>query len=104
MALEGIPAGILSKHPELVQAMEALDAYDQGHPVTTRCGECGELLMVTEVKETGEVWVMCGTKTLYREHRTPVSATLGGSYDRTPGLSQSSAVKQYDQTAALDPT
>ncbi len=105
MALEGIPTAILSKHPELVQVMEALDAYDQGHPVTTRCGECGEPLTVTEVKETGEVWVMCGTKALYREHRTPASATPDRAPRPTPAtmrelLRQSPASKITDDASA----
>ncbi len=30
MALEGIPAAILLKHPELARVTEALDAYYQG--------------------------------------------------------------------------
>jgi len=109
LALEGIPTSILSKHPELAPVMEALDAYDQGHPVTARCGECGELLTVTEVKETGEVWVMCGTKTLYRAHRTPVSAAPDHAPHRASVtirklLRQSSASKITDNTSTRPTT
>ncbi len=79
MALEGIPAAILSKHPELAQVTEALNAYYQGRAVTARCGECGEPLTVTEVEETGEIWVTCGKKTLYRARRAPIVTVVDGA-------------------------
>jgi len=90
MALEGIPTGILSKHPELALVTEALDAYYHGRPVTTRCAECGEPFTVTEVEETGEVWVRCGTKTLYSARRALMPMTA----DRAAQTTSTYDVKQ----------
>ena len=68
MGEDEIPASLLAKHPELAQINEAIKAYRAGEPVTARCPTCDKALTVTEVPETGELWVTCGTGcTTYRE-------------------------------------
>ena len=72
MGLEDIPKTLLAKHPELAQIDEAITAHLAGKPIEARCPTCDRLLVVTEVPETGELWVTCGNGcTAYHEHYKP---------------------------------
>jgi hypothetical protein len=59
MNIEGIPASILAKHPEMIQISEALTSYRENRPVTTKCLECGQVITVTDIPEAGSLWVQC---------------------------------------------
>lgn len=59
MDIEGIPASILAKHPEMIQISEALTSYCENRPITTQCPECGQVLAVTDLPEIGSQWVQC---------------------------------------------
>ena len=61
MDLDGVPPGILAKHPDLVEIAAALDSYREGRPVEATCPTCHRKLSVTAIPETGELWVICGT-------------------------------------------
>ncbi len=53
---------LYDKYPKLKAVDEALDAYFNGKPITTRCTACGELLSVYRTElETGttSTWVSC---------------------------------------------
>jgi hypothetical protein len=56
-----LPASILTKHPELIQILEALKGYHDGIPVTTRCPKCRETLQVVHMPEIHSLWVRCGS-------------------------------------------
>ncbi|MFN8373591.1 MAG: hypothetical protein U0694_12050 [Anaerolineae bacterium] len=54
---------IFTKYPKLRAVAKALDEYEAGEPITSRCMVCGEILTVThiEIESTGTVnnWVVC---------------------------------------------
>ena len=50
---------ILAKYPQLKPIAEALDAYDKGLEITTRCPKCGSLLQVDDLRALGSLWVRC---------------------------------------------
>ena len=63
MDLEGLPEGVLRRHPEILPVMQALREYQEGQPVSARCPTCNKVLEVGEVNlgNVTEVWVTCGT-------------------------------------------
>ena len=69
MRPEDIPKTLLEKYPQLVQIDEAIRAHLARETIDTRCPTCDRLLVVTEVSETGGLWVACGNGcTAYHEH------------------------------------
>jgi hypothetical protein len=59
---QGIPKGILAKHPELIRIAEALQSYTRGEQVLTRCLICEQLLTVTYIEAVSSTWVTCPNK------------------------------------------
>jgi hypothetical protein len=59
MGIEGIPASILAKHPEMTQISEALDSYHKNHSITAKCSKCKQVLSVIDLPEIGSQWVKC---------------------------------------------
>jgi hypothetical protein len=59
MNIEGIPASILSKHPEIIQIEETLASYLENRLITTKCPKCNQILLVTDLPEIGSRWVQC---------------------------------------------
>lgn len=69
MELEDLPKTLLAKHPELAQIDDAIRAHLAGKTIEDHCPLCDRLLVVTEVPETGALWVTCGSGcTAYHEH------------------------------------
>lgn len=73
MADQDIPPAVLTRHPELRQVEEALNAHRAGRAVTARCPDCDAPLVVTEVPATGMLVVSCPDgRELFRARRKAV--------------------------------
>jgi hypothetical protein len=54
-----LPESLLEKHPKMLPVVEALEAYFEGRPVTSRCLECDQLLVVDHIEVIHSTWVLC---------------------------------------------
>jgi hypothetical protein len=50
---------IYKRYPQLVQIDQALSEFHNGQTVTTRCSQCDQLLVVTDLRIIGSMWVTC---------------------------------------------
>lgn len=73
--VDGAPAWLLERHPELVAVHAALAQHGRGEPITAVCPSCGTPIEVTEVEATGTLVVACQTgDTHVRFRRRPQAA------------------------------
>ena len=62
---------LLRKNPSLPVIEAAIEAFKAGKPVTQRCVETGEPLVVEESEKLGFLQVRAGNRVLYRTRRKP---------------------------------
>jgi hypothetical protein len=63
-----IPESLFEKYPKSRPVVEALEAYFEGKPVTSRCLECDQPLVVDHIKVIHSTWVLCSNGcTFYHE-------------------------------------
>jgi hypothetical protein len=64
----GLPESFFEKYPKMQPVAEALEAFFEDRPVTSRCLECDHLLVVDHITVMHSTWVLCPNGcTLYHE-------------------------------------